>query len=421
MKTWNDPMAAQFHQFASDVRAANPDGAADADRAWSEFMFWDPKAQNADYKTGPLASLAPGLEMGAVRSSWNTDAVWGSLAAGPYSDFPDAGEQLFDSGSLTVARGNQPFLVNAAGQLFRGTNHPDDLVYADNFGANATRGLFNIFYAGPADQMGQGPRSRAGGAATRMSAFEQNSTFVFMRATNLADMYGRGDSAGPVSGWTRDVTYLRPNLFVVNDRTTVTDPNVTQFLRFHFAGAPNQAPSPSAGVRRYDLGSGSSYAGTVSSVLPAGHTEQVTPNIFAGSDVSRIDVKPGTKASQNQWLTVIDAAGSPASAAVASPLTAADRTVTSGEVAGVVLRSGGGNFAVLSGTGPAGTVVNGTIRYHLPAASTLNVVSDLAPNTSYAVTTTADATGLTVQIASGSGSTTSAAGVLSFTTPTAGR
>jgi hypothetical protein len=117
---------------------------------------------------------------------------------------------------------------------------------------------------------------------------------------------------------------------------------------------------------------------------------------------------------------VVDAAGSPASAALASPLTAADRTVTSGDVAGVVLRSGGGNYAVLSGTGPAGTVLNGTIRYHLPPASTLNVISDLAPNTGYAVTTTADATGLTVQIARGAGSTTSASGVLTFTTPTGG-
>ena len=90
-------------------------------------------------------------------------------------------------------------------------------------------------------------------------------------------------------------------------------------------------------------------------------------------------------------------------------------------MAGVVLRSGGGNFAVLSGTGPAGTVANGTIRYHLPPASTLNVISDLAPNTSYAVTTTADPTGATVQIAPGAGSTTSAAEVLTFTTPTGGR
>jgi hypothetical protein len=418
MKTWNDPLAAQFHQFASDVRAANPDGATTADRVWSDFMFWDPAAQNANYKAGPLASLASGTEMGAVRSSWNTDAVWGSLDAGPYSDFPDAGEQLFDSGSLAVAHGNQPFLVNATGQLFRGTNPPDDFVYNDNFGANATRGLYNIFYAGPTNQMGQGPHGRADGAATHMSAFEQNSNYVFMRAANLDDMYPRNDSASPISAWTRDVTYLRPNLFVVNDRTTVTDPSVSQFVRFHFAGAPTQVANQSTGVNRYDIGSGASYAGSVSTVLPAGHTEQVTPSIFTGSDVSRIDVKPGAAASQNQWLTVVDAAGAPASAAQASRLTTADGTVTSGSVAGVVLRSSGGNFAVLSGTGPAGTVVTGTIRYHLPAVSTLNVVSDLTPNTSYAVTTTADATGVTVQIAPGAGTTTSAAGVLNFTTTT---
>jgi hypothetical protein len=125
LPTWGDPLAPAFHRFARDVRAANPDDdATSPERLWSDFLFWNPNAPEADYTTGPLASYAPGMEMGSVRSSWDTAAVWGSLDAGPYTGNPASGEQLFDAGSLAVARGNRPFLVNAAGQLFRGSNAP---------------------------------------------------------------------------------------------------------------------------------------------------------------------------------------------------------------------------------------------------------------------------------------------------------
>jgi len=417
LPTWGDPLAPAFHRFARDVRAANPDGATAPDRLWSDFLFWDPTGQEADYTTGPLASHATGMEMATVRSSWDKGAVWGSLDAGPYTGNPDAGEQLFDAGSLAVAHGNRPFLVNAAGQLFRGSNPPDNFVYNDNFGSASTRGLYNVFYTDSPSPTGQGAHSRADGARTQLSAFDPTPSYVFMRATHLEDMYPRDDSTGTVTAWTRDVTYLRPNLFVVYDRTTVSDPNVGQWQRFHFAGTPTRVANPSSGVSRYDIGTGASYAGSVSSLLPAGHHEQVTPTVFTGSYVSRIDVLPGTAASQNQWLTVIDAAGSPAQVAQSGRLSAADGNVSAGTVTGALLRSSAGNFAVLAGTGAPGTVVAAPIRYHLPAATTTSVVSDLSPGTTYAVTTTADATGVTVQIAPGSGPRASSAGVLTFTTP----
>src|SRR5256885_7396886 len=400
LPAWGDPLAPAFHRFARDVRAANPDGATSPDRLWSDFLFWDPTGPEADSKTGPLASYAPGTEMGAVRSSWDTGAVWGSLDAGPYTGNPDAGEQLFDSGSLAVAHGNRPFLVNAAGQLFRGTNPPDDLVYNDNFGSASTRGLYNVFYTDAPTPTGQNARSRADGARTRMSAFDQTPSYVFMRAGTLEDMYPRSGTP-TISSWTRDVTYLRPNLFVVYDRTTVTNASVGQWQRFHFAGTPTKVAAPSAGVSRYDISTVATYAGSVSSVLPAGHQEQVTPTVFSGSDVSRIDVRPGTAASQNQWLTVIDAAGSPAEAAQASRLSAADGNVSAGTVTGTLLRSSGGNFAVLAGTGGAGTGGTPPIRDHLPAVTTPNVVSDLAPGSPLAANTTPGPTGVTVQLQPG--------------------
>ncbi|MFE0021155.1 hypothetical protein [Amycolatopsis sp. NPDC059021] len=416
LPVWNDPLAPAFHRFARDVRAANPGGTTSSDQLWSEFLFWDPGAPESDYRTSPLAHFAPGMEMGSVRSSWNQDAVWGSLNAGPYTGDPASSEQLFDAGSLAVARGNRPFLVNATGQLFRGSKAPDDFIYDDNFGSASTRGLYNVFYTDTPTPTGQGTKLRADGARTRMSAFDQTRDYVFMRAGDLADMYPRNSAAATISSWTRDVMYLRPNLFVVYDRTETVNPAVGQRMRFHFAGVPARSGDTAPGVSRYDIGAGAAYAGSVSSLLPAGHQEQVVPTVFGGSDVSRIDVRPGTAAGQNRWLTVFDAATGPADAARASRLSAADNTVLAGPVTGTLLRSASGNFAVLNGTEAPDTPITLPVRYRIGSERTLNVITGLAPNTDYAVTSTGDRDGTTVEITPGSGQRTSPAGVLSFTT-----
>jgi hypothetical protein len=237
-----------------------------------------------------------------------------------------------------------------------------------------------------------------------------------MLASQLEDMYVRPNVTPTISSWTRDVFYLRPRLFVVYDRTTTASASVGQWMRFHFAGAPTRVADPSPGVSRYDVGSGATYAGTMNVLLPARHTEQVTRTVFEGSDVSRVDVKPGAAVSQNQWLAVFDAATAPAQAARAIRLSGADGNVLAGSVAGVLLQSADQSFAVLSGT--AGAVIAGPIRYRLPAKPTVNVVADLAPNATYTVKTSSSPTGVLVEIAPGSGPRSSAAGVLSFTTRT---
>ncbi|WP_143104699.1 hypothetical protein [Amycolatopsis regifaucium] len=398
LPVWGDPRAPAFHRFAREVRAANPGTSSDG--LWSEFLFWDPNAPEADYRTGPLASYARGMEMASVRSSWDANATMGSLKAGPYTNNPDSSEELFDSGSLAVARGNQPFLVNATGQLFRGSAAPDDFVYNDNFGSASTRGLYNVFYTASPTPTGQGTKTRADGARTRLSAFDAAQDYVFMRASQLEDMYPRGSAAPAISSWTREVVYLRPNLFVVHDRTATADPAVGQWMRFHFAGAPTRVADPAPGVSRYDIAGG----GSVSTVLPAGHQEQVTPTVFGGSDVSRIDVKPSAAAASNQWLTVVDAGGTAQASRV---------SVLEGAIQGALLTSPDGTSAVLN---PIRDTPTTPIRYRLPAGTTRNVITGLAPDTSFAVTTRADADGAIVEVTPGTGPRTTQAGVLSFTT-----
>ena len=129
-----DSFAPAFHSFANDLRTANPaDGDSRGGRLWSDFLFWDPNASATNHKTGPVDYLANGMETGAVRSTWtDSNAVWGSLNAGPYTA-NEPGHQLFDSGTLAIARGNTPFLVNATGEIFEDGVGADTFRYDDTF------------------------------------------------------------------------------------------------------------------------------------------------------------------------------------------------------------------------------------------------------------------------------------------------
>lgn len=75
-----------------------------------------------------------------------------------------------------------------------------------------------------------------------------------------------------------------------------------------------------SGAARFDVGEGEAYAGSITPLLPAG---LVIVDVFDEGKVFRLEVRPGTPAREQRWITVIDAAATPAEAARATPLTAA--------------------------------------------------------------------------------------------------
>ena len=423
LEAWGDPFAPVFHSFAQDVRTAQPDEASDPDtHLWEDFLFWNPNAAAATYKNLPRSFLARGMDMGAVRSSWGQDAVWGAFTAGPHTNFLDAGEEFPDKGSLAIVRGGRNFLVNTWAALLRNTPGTDDggqyfnPLYDDVF--NGNRDVFNVFYAGSAP-FGQGTYLRSEGNRSRMSKFEDGGTYVAMRAAYLEDNYPQQDGqTKTINSWTRDVVFLRPELFVVYDRTSVTPASTPQWLSFHLAQATTQGPSPAPGVGRFDVGSGARYAGTVETVLPAGHQDTIT-GVFGHHKIDRLTIRAGTAAKETRWLTVFDPAQDSASAATALPLTQANGRIQAGAVLGVSLHTSAKNYAVLAGalnTQP----VSGEVKYSVPAAQTLHVLTDLVPKTSYKVQATVSGPNIVTDVQPGPGFTSSAGGVLSFQTSASG-
>jgi hypothetical protein len=188
---------------------------------------------------------------------------------------------------------------------------------------------------------------------------------------------------------------LRPRTFILYDRTAVTDPSLDQWLAFHLGGR-----ALTSGPDRYDVIGHGGYAGSVDTVLPAGHRDEIA-SWFGSGKVARLEIRPPRPASAYQWLTVFDAAPSAAQAADATPLPA------TGEPAGVLLRRAGGNEAVLLGGNEPREV-----RYRAVSGPTTNVLIGLRPRTSYTVRTS----GGQVDVRPGPGPRASAAGVLSFRT-----
>ncbi|MCX6954418.1 MAG: hypothetical protein NTV51_19880, partial [Verrucomicrobia bacterium] len=422
----NGDNAPLMQQYTLDLRAR---AGSDPAESWAEFLFHDNAAPKADYRTS-LSYRTVGDGQVAMRSSWATDAVWGAFQSGPFTGFPDSAEEFTDQGSLAIQRGGVQFLVNTWGALMRHTPGTDDgntvfnPLYNELFGdqtdgVHAGRRIFNTYYAPRAQgywgQIGNGP-----GSTTTLSRFEDGGGYVLMRGTHLEDQYW---APHPITGWTRNIVYVRPQLFVVYDRTTVNNAGTDNWMAWHVAASPVEQTGAAAGTHRYDVVDtraafgGNLFRGRVSTVLPAGNAVTST-DVFGRGKVYRLEVRNGAPEAAATWLTVFDAAASSATAGTAAPLSAAAGNVLVGGVEGTLVTTATGNVAVLFSK--SGSAVSGAVSIALPAIATSCVVADLAPGTGYAVTAQLADGGMTLQIAPGGTFTTTAQGTLAVNVSVAG-
>jgi len=421
----NTPLA---QRYTLDLRSQQGAGGVEP---WADFLLFDAAAPTAAYRTD-LSYRTVGAGEVAMRSSWAADAVWASFQSGPYTGYDQSAEEHFDQGGLAIQRGGVQFLVNTWGALLRNTPGTGDgggsvfnNLYTELYdrgadGVNGARRIFNTFYAARPDgywgQVGNGPD---GAATTTLSRFEEGTDYVLARGTKLENQYF---SDHPIQAWTRTVVYLRPQLFVVHDRTTVSSAGVDNWMAWHVAAAPAEQAA-AAGTHRFDVVDtraafgGNLFRGRVTTVLPAGHTVG-TVNLFNYGKVYRLEVRPGTPAATNTWLTVLDAAASAAQAGDVTALTNAAGNLSTTAAEGTLIRNAAGNYAVLFSRSAA--AIAGSFTVKVPADDTYLLVADLAPATGYAVTATVANGELTVAIAPGGNAQTTAQGTLKVDVTAAG-
>lgn len=426
---WKSSKVGVFNQYLNAVTKAT-NGFSPTD-AWLHFLDTDASTPTAALSTLPLSYFAPGMNSVSARSDWTTAASWMSFRAGPYVNNTAQGEEYFDQGSLALVHGGKPMLVNAGGWMVHEPNGTSDenKVYSDNYGTfNGTlylgnRQLYNVFYV--RNMSGSKVLDRYGQAAyttednqvrTEVSAYEDDTNYVYILSTHLEDMY-RAFSAGPgVSAWSREIVYLRPNRFVVYDRTTEGSSSYDQFLAWHFPANPAAVNAPT-GQSRLDVTYGGQYMGAMITVLPANATTTTVP-MYPSSNptkVWQVQVRSPTTAVSQNWVTVFDLSPSASSIATTRPV-----TVNQGGIVGVQLLASDGNSVVVSSTGAAGTALTGTIGYGVSPVAAYHVVTDLTPNTGYTATATVSGSLQNISVSVGGTLMSSAKGVLSFYVTAAG-
>lgn len=430
LKYWNSPLTAVFNQYRLSIASANSNYAQGD--AWFVFMDVTPGAPGVPLSSLPLSYFAQGMEAVSARSDWSTGASWMSFRAGPYTNNPQAGEEYFDQGSLALVRGATPLLVNATGWVVHnpGGSAAENDVYNDNYGnfsstngGMGNRRPYNIFYvrhmngSALAEPFGQGAYTTEDqGVRTRVTAYEDAPDHVFVQGRWLPDMY-RQFSAGPaVTGWTRQIVYLRPNRFVVYDRTSIGKSSYDQFMAWHFPALPVSVSS-AAGTTRLDVTYNGTYAGAMTTVLP---TNAKATSLVLYPDLNptkfwETRVRPPNTNVAQDWLTVFDLSPSASQVALATPV-----VVTLGGITGVQLAAGDGNNVVVSSTGPANLTIAGSIGYSVSVMAARHVITDLVPNTGYTVSVSTSGNTRSIRISAGGTTMSSANGVLDFSVNSAG-
>ena len=405
----NGDCAPIMQHYTLDLRTMQGSDGLDA---WVEFLLQDNSAPQTDYRTA-LSYSTPGDGQVAMRSSWAEDAVWGAFQAGPYTGYDGSSEEFFDEGALTIQRGSTQLLVNTWGALMRdtpGTSDGDpvfDDVYNELFqdqtdGVHAGRRIFNTYYAVRPDgywgQVGNG----SGDSNTSLSRFEEGGSYVLMRDTNLESQYFNDH---PIGSWTRSVAFVRPNLFVVHDRTALKNASADNWMAWHVEATPSELASAAAGTHRFDVidtragFGGNLFRGRVTTVLPTGHLVN-NVNVFNRGKVYRLEVRAAAAVAASSWLTVFDASASAATAGIAAPISTDAGNVLAGSIEGtLVANPTGNNVAVLFST--TGATTPGALSVTLPAHDTYCLLTDLIANTGYRVLASAGNGQITLQLAPG--------------------
>lgn len=414
----NAPIA---QRYALDLRSAQ--GTTNVE-PWADLLFHNSAAPTANYRTD-LSYSTPGDGQVAMRSSWDSNAVWAAFQSGPYTGYVHSAEEFYDKGSLAIQRGSVQFLVNAWAAMLRhtpGTSDGSGQVFTYLFndlhdtsadGVYHGRRIFNTFYAvrpgGYWGQIGNGPD---GANTATLSHFEEGTDYVLARGTKLESQYF-GDH--PIKGWTRTVVYLRPHLFVVHDRTTLNSASVDNWMAWHVASAPTEQTGAAPGTHRIDIVDarpafgGNLFRGRISTVLPAGNVVS-TVNLFNKDKVYRLEVRPGAPTAINTWLTVFDASAAATQAGTATALTAADGNLSTTSAEGTLIRNAAGNYAVLFSK--TANAIAGSFTVKVPADDTYLLVADLAPSSGYSVAATIANGELTLAITPGGDTMTTAQGTL---------
>jgi hypothetical protein len=305
-------------EWESGVYKSAPDPA-------DEFLYDDLQAERKDWKTLPLMYRAWSGNYAVSRTDWSDDAVEVTLLGGPSVGSAGNGKTQFDSGSVTVQRGNNRLLVYGLGETAR-SGDIVGLVEANKL--HRERGSYgnkknSIFWAGvgSAETRNQGLTSRTPppGQLSNVTAWascidraEDTGTYTYWRASGLEANNAKSAIDGKYhqTGWTREVFFLRPKLVIVHDRTSVLNAEDDRSMFWTFGRNITRVNSTDD-MTRYEATFRGVYRGAFTSVLPASPSTVSVVDHENLHFLFRVEVRPAAlDHKEDNWMAVLDAADS---------------------------------------------------------------------------------------------------------------
>jgi hypothetical protein len=337
-RRFHSPVATQFQSWYQDVYPRLRAAAGKSVPAWStgaypsqpdpvdEFLYYDPQADSSDWKTLPLTYRAWSGDYAVTRSDWTDQAVEVTLLGGPTVASAGNGKTQFNSGSITLQRGNRRLLVYGLGEAARSGDIVDSAKANTLHHERSSYGnkKNSIFWAGAslAETRNQGLSSRTPppGQLSSVPSWpssidrsEDAGAYTYWRASGLEANNAKSSIDGKYHqvSWTRELFFLRPNLVIVHDRTAVLNDGDDRAMFWTFGRNLDRVPAPS-GTSRYDASFKGTYRGAFTSVLPASPSTVSVVNHDNMHFLYRVEVRPSAMDHKDDnWLVVLDAADSP--------------------------------------------------------------------------------------------------------------
>lgn len=342
--------------------------------AWLAFLTDRPGAPRADPRKGaPLAYHASGPGLTFARSSWQPDAVWVAFQAGPRVSVD---HQHNDQGHFELWRGDDALFLDGGNDTGVATINHNSLLIDDG-------GQF-LSYTPNQGVWGYGV------STTRFAADDH----VVVAVGDITDAYDpgcvrSGCKKRAVKSVVRTLVYVRPNLLVIRDRVTLSDPRFGATWIAH-ALAPFDVADGRFAVTRGD----SRAWGQILS--PAGATpimrkEPTTAEDYIYlrntpfTDMWRVDIASPRGESEREFLVWMTAAAKGAERPKAA-------RVRGKGLAGGIGKLGGGHAAVLFAESDRG----GHIA--LPISAERVVIVGLEPGSHYGAVASKTATGCRIEI-----------------------
>jgi hypothetical protein len=340
-RRFHSPLAPQFQSWYKEVYAKLHAAAGKSVPAWStgvypsqpalvdEFLYYDSAARSADWKTLPLTYRAWSGNYAVSRSDWTDSAVEVTLLGGPTLGSAGNGKTQFNSGSITMQRGDDRLVVYGLGEASRA----GDILNAEQFNRqHSERGTYgnrknSIFWAGASlsESRNQGLSSRKSppGQSNKVTSWgstidraDDTGSYTYWRARGLEANNAKSaiDGMYHQSEWTREVFFLRPKVVIVHDRTAVLNDKDDRAMFWSFGRNINRPNSGlAAGMTRYDVSYKGRYRGAFTSVIPASPQSVSVVDHNGMHYLYRVEVRPTTLDHKvDYWLAVLDAADSAA-------------------------------------------------------------------------------------------------------------